>query len=825
MPRLALLYLMLAPAVIAADYVRTADVHQSGIPLGGMGAGTVQLRSDGLLHEWEMFNNPIWIEHNDHPVVGGEDAGFAVWMKKPGAPPVVRHLSIRGAQKVPGQREHEVMWYNLYLLPWLKNVDRIDYTGEFPYATLTYHSEGMPIQVSLEAYTPFVPGDAKNSALPGAYFTFTLKNPTSDPYDVSVLSILKNLVAYDLAVASKELSIKVRDEDGMTAFTYGCGAIDATRPSNGTMTLACLDGQRTWTCGYTGSFNPLPEWNAAMFFWPQYRSHGRLANQAMINRATNDWTGSDPWHGGVLASRVALAPGESKQVRFILGWHFPNNPGTESGRRQGHIYSRWFADSDAVVAYLRAQEANLSRRTRAFHDAVYAGTLDPWLADALNAQLATLCKISWWTADDVFSIWEGYGTFGPGSPIDVMYYGDIPIVLMFPELGKNIIENQNIRKDRKDCQPQYVMWTWRTYEWTGDKAFLARRWATLEAQIDYALERDTDGDGITDNEGADTSYDNFRMYGTSCYVGFIWLCALRSMEEGARLQGDMKAVKRYQQLYARSRRSLEQRLWNGKYYDLYNDPGGMGRSNCCMADQLNGQWYAHLGNLGYLVDPARVKSSLESVYRINRSFEEGLVNGVWPDESSHYANSEHFPSNNNWTWATPWTGTEYAVAQHMMMEGMVEEGLSIAREAYDRYDIGMTWNHVECGGAYSRAMSVWGVLLALQGWKYDAPKAHLTLDPVYRGENFDSVFLVPGAWGRLTQKKSGNGAGELNLSISDGSLALRELTVGLSGKQTSVALGGRPVDCKFEKDGGGTCVTFAPPVRLSSGDTLRVQAR
>ena len=34
--------------------------HQSGIPLGGLGTGTVEIRPDGYFHEWQIFNLGRW---------------------------------------------------------------------------------------------------------------------------------------------------------------------------------------------------------------------------------------------------------------------------------------------------------------------------------------------------------------------------------------------------------------------------------------------------------------------------------------------------------------------------------------------------------------------------------------------------------------------------------------------------------------------------------------------------------------------------------------------------------------------------------------------
>ena len=54
-----------------------------------------------------------------------------------------------------------------------------------------------------------------------------------------------------------------------------------------------------------------------------------------------------------------------------------------------------------------------------------------------------------------------------------------------------------------------------------------------------------------------------------------------------------------------------------------------------------------------------------------------------------------------------WTGIEYQVASHLMLMGLVDEGLEIVRVCRDRYDgrVRNPFNEYECGHWYARAMS------------------------------------------------------------------------------------------------------------------------
>jgi hypothetical protein len=77
-----------------------------------------------------------------------------------------------------------------------------------------------------------------------------------------------------------------------------------------------------------------------------------------------------------------------------------------------------------------------------------------------------------------------------------------------------------------------------------------------------------------------------------------------------------------------------------------------------------------------------------------------------------------------------WTGIEYQVASHLMLEGMVEEGLDIVRTCRDRYDGDRRnpFNEYECGHWYARALSSYGLLQGLTGVRYDAVEQTLHID-------------------------------------------------------------------------------------------------
>jgi hypothetical protein len=83
-----------------------------------------------------------------------------------------------------------------------------------------------------------------------------------------------------------------------------------------------------------------------------------------------------------------------------------------------------------------------------------------------------------------------------------------------------------------------------------------------------------------------------------------------------------------------------------------------------------------------------------------------------------------------------WTGIEYQVASHLIMEGHADEGLEIVRTCRRRYDgrIRNPFDEIECGHWYARALSSYGLLQALSGARYDAVEKKLELRPALQGD-------------------------------------------------------------------------------------------
>src|SRR5277367_762582 len=171
--------------------------------------------------------------------------------------------------------------------------------------------------------------------------------------------------------------------------------------------------------------------------------------------------------------------------------------------------------------------------------------------------------------------------------------------------------------DWKDLNTKFVLMVYRDYIFSGrtDTQFLRDTWPSVQLAIEYLRKYDRNGDGIPENDGfPDQTYDEWVVTGESAYSGGLWLAALRAGEEIAKTLKAPAAQAKYHDLFARSQTSYINKLWNGEYFRY--DTGSVYRDDI-QADQLAGQWYAHLTGLGDLVPMDMQLKALKKIFAFN----------------------------------------------------------------------------------------------------------------------------------------------------------------------------------------------------------------
>lgn len=534
------------------------------------------------------------------------------------------------------------------------------------------------------------------------------------------------------------------------------------------------------------------------------------------------------WGAGALSSSVRLAPGQKAEIRFTLSWYFPHHLAVD-GREIGHMYANWFHDAAEVNRFLCEHYAEHREQTEKFARTLCDTTLGDAMALSWSSQLSTLVFNTWWSKSGDYAIWEGLGCCGL-STMDVDYQGSFPIIALFPELKlaqmKQIMPRQNElgqvphnydgnfdRIDnegfgRVDMNPQFVMMVCRDYLWTGDREYLSTMWPYVVRAMAFTDSLDGNGDGLPDRSTGFQTYDQWRMRGTPSYISSLWIGALRAGAVLAQALGKTKEATSWSATLAKASASFDQMLFNGDYYSLWVD--GKVRNELCMTDQISGEWFSHLIGLPSTVSKENLEHAVSSVYRHNFDAEFGVHNATAPKRGPELLTLSNLQAGG------VWSGIEFAFASLLIDRGRYSDGVKIVEAVHRRYlRAGQLWNHVECGGHYSRAMSSWATMLAASGFKPDWPNKSLTLMPTAPGD-FRIPWVTASGYGTISRQKQ-----TLAISCAQGQLELNALR--LRQKPAGIRIGGRETALTATAMANGAKIQFTRPAVVKKGEALEIE--
>lgn len=782
---------------------RSSAAAAAAFPLGGVGTGNVSIGARGEWRDWELWGtaakgtmlpNTFW---SVRAAWGGRNVTKV--LEAPMRPPYT-----------------ESHGFHPDTAAGLPHVHAATLRGEYPFVHVDFTDDDLPLQVSLDAFTPLVPLDADDSGIPCAVLTHTVTNRTDEPVDVTLVGSLVNPIGKIAknrfgeqrpVAASGNLNDYLEGDAARGMFLRSRGHAD-DELAYGSMALVTTHDdvtyKRAWRRGRW--FDHLRE------FWRDLSIDGRLDDLGYTEPAPDGATDTCS-----LGAVRRLSPGETATVRWVLAWYFPNRPpGWGGAGQQGGCcadgesceparahYAVRYPDAWAVAQDVAARCAELEAATVAFRDAFFESTLPEPIVDAVTANVVSARSPTCFRLDDGrLHGWEGCFDEGgccEGTCTHVWSYA-YTVAYLFPELergmrhGELTVETVEdgwmaFRAHRTfgndyvwpgadrpeaaiDGQSGCIVRAYREWLLGADVTWLREVWPGIRRALDYALRHwDTDGDGVPDGR-QHVTYD-IEFYGPNPLGALYQLAALRAATRLAEVLGEQDTAKEYAAAFERASARTDELLWNGSYFvqrlddvDAYPYQHGVG----CLTDQLLGQLHASLLGLGDLVPNAHVRAALASIYRHNfrRDFtdhvnaqrtyvlgdEAGLLMCSWPD-----GGEPAYP----FVYSDEvWPGTEYHVAAHLLLEDLPAEALDVVTAVRERHD-GVRrnpWNEVECGHHYARSMSSFALLLAATGFRCDLHEGWLAFDPpagILTDAEFRAPWFAGRAWGVYRQRRLPDG--------------------------------------------------------------------
>jgi len=688
-----------------------------------------------------------------------------------------------------------------YGLPRFK---KATFLPRFPFGIVSLEDPKIPLEVTLTGWSPFIPGDADNSSLPVGSLEYSFKNSTASAVEAVFSFNTKNFMSTTreghgvlpikngFVLFQKGTEEKPEDEGALAVFVDDDSVVvDHCWFKGGWWDALTL----TWKNIQDARLldNPPVEGSVpgASLFVPLRIEPGQektvRVQMAWYVPLTNLRFGQDPEE----------TPPPEVETCCLSPYYVP-------------WYAGKFKDIYEMADYWRFRYDSLREKTRLFTDAFYDTTLPAEVVEAVAANL-TILKSPTVLRQTDGRLWCFEGCSDDrgcchGSCTHVWNYAQA-IPHLFPDLERSLrlTEFNESQDDRghqtfrsalpirpvahdfhaaSDGQLGGIMKVYRDWRISGDTEWLRNLWPKVKLSLDYCIDTwDPRGKGVLEEPHHNT-YD-IEYWGPDGHCSSFYLGALKAaVEIGRALEDDIPL---YSELLAKGIEYLEKKLFNGEYFfqdiqteglnavfnpldysnngpgyadivKLLNEEGpkyqyGTG----CLSDGVLGFWIAQVSGLGEIVDAEKVQSHLEAVhmYNLKHDLSEhanpqrpafaagtdgGLLLCTWPKGgklSIPFVYSDEV-----------WTGIEYQVASHLMMEGEVEKGLEIVQICRNRYDgrVRNPFNEYECGHWYARALSSYGLIQGLTGVRYDAVEKTLYIDSQV-GENFKSFLSTTSGFG------------------------------------------------------------------------------
>ncbi|MFZ5828665.1 MAG: GH116 family glycosyl hydrolase [Planctomycetota bacterium] len=794
-------------------------------PLGGMGAGMICLEGTGALSHFSLHHKPD---------VFNEPCTFAAISVK-GAPNAARVLEgpVPGWKLFGQPGAGNGAKGSSFGLPRFREAG---FRARFPFATVTLHDPNVPLDVEITGWSPFEPGDPDNASLPAVALEYRFTNPTTDTLEAVFSWNAKNFMALPeeaTAIRPTYNPGAVRPTPG-GFILYG--APGKNRPQDEGSFSATVDdpavrvnhawfrGAAAFYDGMTMVWKDIDE--AACYDRAPPTDEPPSPGGSLFVPFT-----LAPGASKTIVLRLAWYVGKTY---LRLGLDLESQANQRKDPYQPWYVGR-FGNVEEVATYWRDHYDRLRRNSQRFSECFYDSTLPAEVLDAVGANLTILKSPTVLRqADGRLWGWEGCrDNTGccAGSCTHVWNYAQA-LAHLFPSLERTLREtefgpSQDERGEQQfraglpirpvqhnmhpaaDGQLGGIVKVYREWRVCGDTGWLRSLWPKVKASLDFCISLwDPNHKGWIEEPHHNT-YD-IEFWGPDGMCTSFYLAALRAAVLMAEAMDD--DATEYAAILANGVRRMEQELFDGEYFyqkiqwtelrapDPTEIKSAVGPyspealallekegpkyqyGRGCLSDGVIGAWMAMVCGVGEVLDSSKVESHLRAVYKYN--LKRDLTTHANPQRPSYACGDEGGLLLCSWpkggALSLPfvysnevWTGIEYQVASHLILMGLVDEGLDIVRTCRARYDgrVRNPFNEYECGHWYARAMASYALLQALSGARYDAVDKVLYLRPRVQGD-FRSFLSTATGYGTAGMKD-----GKPFLEVKAGSIDVQSVRV------------------------------------------------
>lgn len=581
--------------MIGIKYVKE-KTNEISFPLGGIGTGSIGIAGNGALIDWEIKNKPNKGSINGY-------SHFAVKAERDGK--LIDARVMNGDLKPPytgvGQRgPMHVGGFGFGpgrgTMSGVPHFESTEFIGAYPCARVDFIDEKFPGEITLNAFNPLIPLNEDDSSIPSAFFEVEVKNTTDQDIDYTVALSLSNLI-------NDQVNTKFINENDINALSIKPINLAEDNVEYGDLTIATdnknISYQQSW---FRGTW-----FDELEIFWQDFKACGQLKHRSYDkpNGEANECDNSTI----TLAAHVSVAKNQSKKIKFILSWNFPNcnkywkNTAGDLICTVGEVKAQWknyyaklFSNSYDNACYCINEWPRLYSECKKYVDALFNSTLPVEAIDAISANVSVLKTATCLRLENgEFYGWEGVASDSgccEGSCTHVWNYA-YALSYLFPRLERTIRDldySYNQRDDggmafrlmlplgserskfRACADGQFggVLKVYREWKLCGDKEWLKNIWEEVKKSIEFAW-ADTNEDKWDVNKtgvlwGRQHHTLDMELFGPNSWLTGFYLGALKAGAEMAAYLGEEDTSKEYIVMFQKGKKWTEEHLFNGEYY-------------------------------------------------------------------------------------------------------------------------------------------------------------------------------------------------------------------------------------------------------------------
>ena len=604
----------------------------SGVPLGSIGTGYFSIAPDGNINRAAL--NDTFTQHLIRDIKG---SFFAVY----------EHNLSNNAKNAYRMVRDDAQYCSM------RGYEHTFYRGMYPFAGISFGKDELlpETRVTLEAFSPIISHNIKDSSLPVAFFEVHLKNPSGGRKNVSIAFSWEDLLGRHVFDIKDEKFFDEVKENTYWAFNAGhfdyreriqtfaeswedqhlkgveISIEENIQPrkdtfqnyTNGLLVLAEKQPgvEISMLSGYEVDNADVP--------WQPFIENGKFPEEQFRKQVLYE-PAQNKEKAVAVCVNAQLDGGEKRVLRFMVSWYIPKLETDRPGRHPfasfpstdyNRYFHNYFDDIEQITEYCHSNRQRLKEQTRAWQEPILRSTYPEWLKFKIINSGYVLTTSSILNQNGDFTIVEG-GGWGFTGTICQKLISHPFLMKIFPELER--AENESAAKaqaaegsiptfigglyhgiinretgansspgpNHLDSTGIWLILTAEDFQQTDDRDYLIENKQVIENCYEFLQSRMISEIQIPHGGASIDDYPDPQIFS---YQASVYLATLNAVKIIAKALDDEELHDKADDQFKKTSRDFVKYLWNGQFFSYGCDPDGSNeRDRMMFTGQLTGQF-------------------------------------------------------------------------------------------------------------------------------------------------------------------------------------------------------------------------------------------